>query len=233
MMERKMERKMVHARQAPSLVDMCIKLAIDNIRYIGDVGETDSGLLEKILPHCSVDQLAHIERSTEGRDLSSVTDRLWRKFYEKHFGTDNTKHVIERMNKKNVVFKWRLLYQAKTKEREEAQKKSVDRLRQLYAKEENRKQSRQIKICSKIPPTGSKRNYSGGYDLSNVKSNIMKKAKIEYLKSPELKIHAAIRRNALQRNSYRSQSVSQPSTSSSRVNGSSFASKAANSLARR
>ena len=48
----------------PSLVSLCIQSAIDNVRYIGDVGETDLGLLKEILPHCTVDQLTHIEKCT-------------------------------------------------------------------------------------------------------------------------------------------------------------------------
>lgn len=54
-------------RIAPSLIDLCIKTAIDNLRYLGDVGETDIDLLGRILPHCTIDQLMHIEKSTEVR----------------------------------------------------------------------------------------------------------------------------------------------------------------------
>lgn len=61
------ERYTMLERKVPSLVDMCIQLAIDNIRYLGDVGETDLHLLERILPHCKVDQLKHIEDSTKVR----------------------------------------------------------------------------------------------------------------------------------------------------------------------
>lgn len=53
--------------KAPSLVDLCVQTAIDNIRYIGDVGPTDSHLLEHILPHCTVEQLMHIENATSVR----------------------------------------------------------------------------------------------------------------------------------------------------------------------
>lgn len=53
--------------KAPSLVDLCVQTAIDNIRYIGNVGPTDSHLLERILPHCTVEQLMHIENVTAVR----------------------------------------------------------------------------------------------------------------------------------------------------------------------
>ena len=52
---------------APSLVELCVQIAIDNIRYIGNVGATDSHLLDRILPHCTVDQLMHIENATDVR----------------------------------------------------------------------------------------------------------------------------------------------------------------------
>lgn len=53
--------------KVPSLVDLCVQLAIDNVRYLGDVGETDYHLLDRILSHCTLDQLMHIENSTEVR----------------------------------------------------------------------------------------------------------------------------------------------------------------------
>lgn len=51
----------------PSLVDLCVRTAIDNLRYLGDVGETDSDLLDRILPHCTLDQLMHVEKCTKVR----------------------------------------------------------------------------------------------------------------------------------------------------------------------
>ncbi|XP_062105796.1 uncharacterized protein LOC133817324 [Humulus lupulus] len=190
-------------RKPTSLVDLCVYTAIDNVRYLGDVGETDLDLLDRILPHCTVDQLEHIEKSTEGRDLSSITDKLWKKFYEIKFGVENTKLVVERMRQKKVVFKWMQLYEAKMKDAAEAQNKACDRIAQLYKKENARKQSRQVQLCTKVPPS-SKRSFFGGsgpgYNVSNVKSNIMKKAKLDFLKCNEVKNIAAMKRNAVQTN---------------------------------
>ncbi|XP_022878529.1 uncharacterized protein LOC111396347 isoform X2 [Olea europaea var. sylvestris] len=126
-------------QRVPSLVDLCVQVAIDNVRYLGDVGETDFHLLERILPHCTLDQLVHIKNCAEGTDLSSVIDKLWKKFYERQFGAQNTNVVIERMRKKKVTFKWKQLFKAKSKDMEEAQQKSIDRLRLLFQKEDARK----------------------------------------------------------------------------------------------
>lgn len=192
----------VHNRKPPSLVDLCVQVAIDHVRYLGDVGETDNHLLERFLPHCTVDQLARIERATQGRDLSPVTDKLWKKFYERQFGQKSTTMVIERMKQKKVTFKWKQLYEAKLKEVEETQQRSFERIKDLYKKQDAEKQSRQIKICSKVPPSSCKRNFYGGPGASNIyntKSTVMKKAKIDFLRSPEVKNLAAMKNKTVQR----------------------------------
>ncbi|XP_012483379.1 uncharacterized protein LOC105798043 [Gossypium raimondii] len=188
-------------RKTPSLVDLCVRTVIDNVRYLGDVGETDSHLLERILPHCTVDQLLHVETSTKGRDLSSVTDKLWKNFYELQFGRESMQIVIERMKLKKVSFRWRQLYEAKLKDVQEAENKAIDRLKQLYKKEDARKQSRQVQLCTKVPPSSKRSFFAGsgpGYNMSNVKSNIMKKAKIDLMKSQEVKNLAAMKKKAVQ-----------------------------------
>lgn len=124
-------------RKVPSLVDLCVSLAVENVKYLGDVGETDLHLLDRILPHCTLDQLMHIEKSTVGRDLSSVTDKLWKTFYEKQFGERSTDLVIQRMRQKKVSFRWLQLYEAKLKEIAEAENKLAARIRQLYKKEDD------------------------------------------------------------------------------------------------
>lgn len=47
----------------------------------------------------------------QGTDLSPVTDKLWKRFYEMEFGVDNAKMIIERMNRKQVQFTWKRLYE--------------------------------------------------------------------------------------------------------------------------
>ncbi|XP_068643786.1 elongin-A-like [Aristolochia californica] len=199
-------------KKAPSLLKLCIQTAIDNIRYMEDVGETDIHLLKEILPHCTADQLMHIERSSQGRDLTSVTDSLWKKFYQQHFGEESLNLVLKRMKQKQVVFKWRQLYEAKLKERDEAQQRSVERLRKLYAEEGVKKESRKIQICSKVPPS-NKRSFWGGSGPGGScsgKGNLMKKARTEFLKSHEVKAHQAMRRTAFQTKPLPSSSVSRP-----------------------
>ena len=65
------------------LNNLSINEAIDSLKFLGDVGDTDLNLLDHILPHCTIDQLMHIENSSKGRDLTPVTDKLWKNFYEK------------------------------------------------------------------------------------------------------------------------------------------------------
>lgn len=189
----------------PSLVDLCVQTAIDNIQYIGDVGETDFGLLKLILAHCTSDQLLFIENSTEGRDLSPVTDDLWQNFYARRFGEESADLVRKRMKQKKISFKWSLLFQAKAKEQEEQQQKSLERslnrLKQLYAQADSEKQSKKIQICSTIPPVGRKRKFTYGgssNDFSNVKGRLMKKAKMEFVASCDARRNVTVNKNSLQ-----------------------------------
>lgn len=57
-------------KQPPSLLDLCVRIAIDNVRYIGYVGGIDFQLLEQILQHGTLEQLMHIEDSTQVRRFS-------------------------------------------------------------------------------------------------------------------------------------------------------------------
>ena len=56
----------------PSLVDLCVQIAVLNVRYLGNVGETEFHLLERILPHCTMDQLIHVENCTEVTILENL-----------------------------------------------------------------------------------------------------------------------------------------------------------------
>lgn len=173
--------------KVPSLEDLCVQTAIDNLQYLADVGHTDISLLAKILPHCTPEQLHRIETSSCRRDLTSITNDLWRKFYSRKFGPENVNIVLERMKKKKVHFRWHLLYQAKVKEQEEVQKKGVDRLKQLYKEAGDKKQSRQTQLCTKVPPTKKRRGFEsgGGFtnECSHIKGRLMKKARIEFAAS--------------------------------------------------
>ncbi|KAK2441373.1 transcription elongation factor B polypeptide [Trifolium repens] len=197
-----MRRDQTSVRKKPSLVDLCVQKAIDNVRYLGNVGPVDHHLLERILPHCTLDQLMHVEKASKGTDLSPVTDKLWKKFFEKQFGIDRTNEVIEIMSEKRVSFRWLQLYEANVKKMDQQEIEAVAKLKKMYKAEDARKQSRQVKICTKAPPS-SKRRFWGdngpGYNVSNVKSNIMKKSKIEFLKCREVKNIAAMNKNSIHR----------------------------------
>lgn len=229
-----LERDTMLKRKVPSLVDLCVQKAIDNLRHIGDVGETDLHLLERFLPHCTLDQLMHIENSTEERDLSQVTDKLWKKFYKKQFGSNSTQLVVERMKQKKFSFKWKQLYEAKLEDMEKAQKHSSERIKQLYKKEDARKQSRQICLCTKVPPSSGKRNFFGGggpgSSICNTMSGLMKKAKLEFLNSREVKNLSAMKKQTVQSN-YRSSAIRKPGAFLGK--GSASTSKVATSTERR
>lgn len=192
-------------RKIPSLVDLCVQMAIDNVRYLGDVGETDSHLLDRILCHCTLDQLTHIENSTADRDLSPVTDKLWKKYYKDSFGEDNFNTEVEKMRRNKVTFKWKQFYEDKLDEREKATQDSLDRMKLRYQEVDAKKKVRQVQLCSKVPPSSKKRSFSGGANASNIyntKSNIMKKAKMEFINSREVKNIAAMKTKVVQRRTH-------------------------------
>lgn len=204
--------------KVPSLVDLCVQTAVDNVRYLGNVGETDIYLLERILPHCSLEQLIHVENSTQERDLSQVTDRLWKRFYQIEFGEKSINQVVQRMKQRKVTFKWKQLYEAKSKEVEETQQRSFERIKELYQKEDAKRQSRQVRVCTKVPPSSNKRSFYGsglGSSFGNTKSSLMKKAKTEFVNSPEVKNLAAMKNKAVQRNHSQVSSIKKPNGFSS------------------
>nr|XP_043638588.1 uncharacterized protein LOC122609702 [Erigeron canadensis]XP_043638596.1 uncharacterized protein LOC122609702 [Erigeron canadensis] len=188
-------------RRIPTLVDLCVQKAIDNVRYLGDVGETDQHLLERILPHCTMDQIKHIEEKTKGRDLSPVTDKLWKNFYVQQFGSKNANDVVDKMKKKGVSHKWSELYKIKLEVLEEAEQNIGERLKQRYSNANAMKQSRQVQLCTKVPPSSNKRCFYGGpgINLGNTKSGLMKKAKLEFLNSREVKNLSAMKKATVHR----------------------------------
>ncbi|PRQ58803.1 putative RNA polymerase II transcription factor SIII, subunit A [Rosa chinensis] len=165
------------------LNDHWVSIAIDNLDSFGDVGYLDFRFLDQLLPHCSKDQLIHIEKCTKDTDLTPITDKLWKKFFERDFGGKATDEVIEKMKIKKVSFKWSELYQEKSKRLEKAEKEVGVRLKKLYEKEAARKQSRQVKVLDKVPPSSSTNNRNG----SNKDSKLMSRLRKQHLNCLEMR----------------------------------------------
>uniref|UniRef100_A0A7I4FGW4 Elongin-A n=2 Tax=Physcomitrium patens TaxID=3218 RepID=A0A7I4FGW4_PHYPA len=189
-----------------SLLELCVRSAIDNLQYISDVGETDIQLLKRILPHCNAEQLNHIESSTKGRDLSPITDDLWRKCYGRKFGNDAVEMVKERMSDRKCKFKWRQLYQAKCREQDEIQRKGVSRLRELYKEQNSQKERKQI-VPIDLKPPESKRikrtgpgGSSGPSSKAPAKGRLMQKARMEFAKSNAASRQASMAKSRLNLN---------------------------------
>ena len=60
------------------------------------------------------------------------------------------------MRERKVWLNWETLYEAILKETVEFEKKVSDRIRQLYKKENERKLSRQLKVCEVVKPITKK-----------------------------------------------------------------------------
>lgn len=174
-----------------SLTEICLFSVIDNIDLIGDVGDTDFELLRKILLHCNVDQLQRIEDATEGRDLTPITDELWRRFYARKYGAESMATVERRMKKRGLSITWRALYDAKLKEQEETQQRCVNRLKELYLEAKQQKQSRQVQLLNIVPSSGRKRKFTaiGGPERPSGNQSgatLLKKARVDFSRSQQI-----------------------------------------------
>ncbi|CAK9319384.1 unnamed protein product [Citrullus colocynthis] len=164
------------------LNNLSINEAIDSLKFLGDVGDADLNLLDRILPHCTIDQLMHIENSSKGRDLTPVTDKLWKNFYEKKFGKNDSDFVIERMKHKKESFEWKQVYEAKMEELEKKAKKIETQYIQNCQKEKAQKESRQIIFCGGSSPINKKQRFEGKLNEFGCNTNetkILKKSKRE------------------------------------------------------
>lgn len=195
---------MESGRKPRSLVDLCVQKVIDNLRYVGHVDGIETELLKRILPHCTLEQLTRIENRTQ-MDLSPITDPLWRRFYQKEFGEDHTNLVIKRMKeaKGKARYTWKELFKAKTERQKEVEDRMLEKITKKFQAEKAEKQSKQIKLCSKVPPS-SKRSFFGGggpssLSNSNYKSPILKKARMEA--NSRARLQSAIQKNTFQRSS--------------------------------
>jgi elongin-A len=105
------------AAERPSLLELCIRTACENVAHIGDVGSLPTQFVSRILQSCSgADQLRHIEVCSKKLDLSQVTDGLWRRWFANDFGTTCAEYIIhtgERLGPANPTPKWRRLYDEK------------------------------------------------------------------------------------------------------------------------
>ncbi|XP_024177828.1 uncharacterized protein LOC112183711 [Rosa chinensis] len=171
------------------LNDHWVSIAIDNLDSFGDVGYLDFRFLDQLLPHCSKDQLIHIEKSTKDVDLTPTTDKLWKRFFERDFGGKTTDEVIQKMKIKKMSFKWSELYEAKSKRMEEDEKEVGERLKKLYEKEAARKQSRQVKVLDKVPPSSSSNKRTG----SKKESKLMSKLRKQHLNCLEVRNNEAMK----------------------------------------
>ena len=162
------------------LNDNWVSVAIGLLDSFGDVGSYHPDFLEKLLPHCSKDQLAHIERCTTKVDLTPITNKLWKTFFQRDFGGRATDEIMQEM--KNVVdFNWSEAYEAKSKRVEQDEKEVGERLKKMYQEDAARKKSREIKVLDKVPPPSSSCNKRIGSNKTT------KPLRDRLLKSMELK----------------------------------------------
>nr|XP_023889513.1 uncharacterized protein LOC112001567 [Quercus suber] len=153
---------------------------------------------QSLAPEKLIDKLTHaahlkyVEKclKSKGRDLGPVTDKLWKKFYERKFGVQSANVVAQRMKERKVWYKWVALYEAKLKEASEKANRAIERVAKLYEKEKEHKQSRQVKVIT-VVSNNNKRLYTS--EAPNlIRGNLLKKARKEFLNCLEVKNLQAI-----------------------------------------
>jgi elongin-A len=169
--------------KAPSLLELCVRKAIDNLRRIESVDGVDTPLLRRILPHCDLEQLTRIESRT-ATDLTPVTDVLWQGFYRRQFGEEHTSRVADRMRRAGARYRWKDLFRAKTKQQKEVEDRMVEALTNKCRARNAERQSKSIKRFTKLQPSSCKRSYfgrgpSGISSRSGYKNPMLKKARME------------------------------------------------------
>jgi elongin-A len=141
--------------------------------------QRETPLLRRILPHCDLEQLTRIESRT-ATDLTPVTDVLWQGFYRRQFGDEHTGRVVDRMQRAGARYKWKDLFKAKTKQQKEVEDRMVEALTSKCRARNAERQSRAIKIFTKVQPSSCKRSYfGGGSGGSGYKNPMLKKARME------------------------------------------------------
>uniref|UniRef100_A0A8I6XSF3 Elongin-A n=1 Tax=Hordeum vulgare subsp. vulgare TaxID=112509 RepID=A0A8I6XSF3_HORVV len=118
-------------RKPLSLLELCFRSAVDNLRYMNSVDNLEMGLLKRILPHCTLEQLTHIESCTE-MDLTGVTDVLWKRFFQREFGEADMNVAIKRMKESGVRYKWKKLFEEKTEKQKQVEQRMSAGLRNKY-----------------------------------------------------------------------------------------------------
>ncbi|XP_061999461.1 uncharacterized protein LOC133716822 [Rosa rugosa] len=145
--------------------------------------------MEKGRLQVSRSTLTPLLQRSEDVDLTPITNKLWKRFFERDFGGKATDEVIQKMKIKKMSFKWSELYEAKSKRIEEDEKEVGERLKKLYEKEAARKQSRQVKVLDKVPPSSSSNKTTG----SKKESKLMRKLRKQHLNYLEVRNKEAMK----------------------------------------
>ncbi|KAL6123894.1 hypothetical protein ACLB2K_076411 [Fragaria x ananassa] len=88
---------------------------------------------------------------------------------------------MEKMKMKKASFRWSELYQAKSRSLEKKEKEVGERLKKMYEKEDARKQSRQVKVLDKVPPSNTRIGViNKGLSKGKKSNQMMNKIKKQY-----------------------------------------------------
>ncbi|KAE9409437.1 hypothetical protein BT96DRAFT_872059 [Gymnopus androsaceus JB14] len=158
-------------RRVQSLLQICQRVAGNNIESISSLGELPFSLVSPILERCSPEQLLRMEDAST--HLKKDTEELWRSLCARTYPTMMERHedTIE-----TVPDSWRshffVLRKAEAKRLEEV----GSRIRSQRREAEERKKEREVKFTDRMPPQKRSR---GGWNMPAQPKSLFQKTRSE------------------------------------------------------
>ncbi|CAG8646106.1 13572_t:CDS:10, partial [Ambispora gerdemannii] len=135
-----------------SLVDICISKIIQNIEMLNDIGNVPVDLLRPVLKSVSAEQLKRLQDNSE--ELAEVSNGLWRDLCLREFRNDDAadKRIRDELYNHEKLY-WELDKKRKIKQEEDERRIQIlaENTRKRYAREEEKKERKKIKVLPFTP----------------------------------------------------------------------------------
>lgn len=90
----------LYQKETSSLIDMCLERLTVSLNYVNSMPEE---LLERLLGLCTSEEVLRLETNN---DIYSLTDPVWKRFYQHEFGSKETELVHQNLGMYDTSFKW-------------------------------------------------------------------------------------------------------------------------------
>lgn len=181
-----------------SLLDMALKLAIDNVQDITCLDDVPPRIASQILKAVRTPEHLRTIEQHSGDEICELTAEHWRRFIQRKYGLLHNKHRWEPSDPRS----WHKVYEKYGKLQKESDEAATEALRATMAAVNNQKSSRTTTIVSaqvarRLPAPKARSFGTGGY--SGLKTSIdppMKRATFLQKATREAKLDAHRRKLA-------------------------------------